>query len=109
MPVFPGAQPVLIREYETREWRGRTTWNYDDEGQLIIGSIRQFKPTRYREYSLPFYDEGPTTQQVFPAGAWEYAGFNNSLRSKIPPIGEHVETFVIPDATWYNDDGTPIS
>jgi len=107
MPVYPDAVPVLMHEYETRLWRGIGSGYYEEDGTLVIDSIRIYRRTTYREYWLPYYDDGPDTQQVTtPSGGWEYAGYDNSVRSRIPLLGDHMETFTLIDPTWYNEDGT---
>lgn len=107
MPIFPDAEAVLVKEYETREWKKRPQFASDGEGGYIISTVNVYRKTEYREYKLPWYDDGPTTQQVTtPSGGWYYEGFDNSVRTIMPLIGDHVERFARYDSTWYYEDGT---
>jgi hypothetical protein len=88
MGIRSGAQPVLVEQYATREYR-----------RNLFGTL-YYRDDQYLEYELPWYDAIVETQEVLTPSGYTYKGCRNRVTKKIPLMGTHTETFVKSGSTW---------
>ena len=100
MPVFTGAVPQLVSEYETRQYR----YGISSSGGLLVLGKRQYRSTKYREYEVGFSGDGPQAQQQSTPSGWTFEGWEERIRTQIPRVGVHLDRFSVKSNTWVDDE-----